>query len=119
MDFGGANWTVGRYFDGSAATYYYDGQMDELLVSRSVRYTHRTVATDVYTIPTAPYGLSDACLFAQDSGGNMTKLSPHNEDGDWEYYSENMKTGKKVRINMERMIRDIETLTGNQYIENE
>ena len=58
-------------------------------------------------------------VFVKDEAGNVTKISPHNEAGEWEYYSRNTKTGKTVRVNMEAMIRDIEGLTGNTYIESE
>ena len=59
---------------------------------------------------------SSAEMYVQDEAGNVTKISPHNEQGDWEYYSRNIKTGKVVRINMEEMVRDIEKLTGKTYI---
>jgi hypothetical protein len=59
---------------------------------------------------------SSAEVFVRDEAGNVTKISPHNEEGDWEYYSKNTKTGKTVRVNMEEMIRDIEKLTGKKYI---
>jgi hypothetical protein len=59
---------------------------------------------------------SSAEVFVKDEAGNVTKISPHNEAGEWEYYSRNTKTGKTVRINMEEMIRDIEKLTGKTYI---
>ena len=62
---------------------------------------------------------SSAEVFVRDEAGNITKISPHNEQGDWEYYSRNTKTGKTVRINMEEMIRDIEKLTGKSYIKSE
>jgi hypothetical protein len=58
-------------------------------------------------------------VFVRDEAGNVTKISPHNEQGEWEYLSRNIKTGKTVRVNMEAMIRDIEQLTGKTYIENE
>ena len=58
-------------------------------------------------------------VFVRDESGVVTRLSSHNEQGEWEYYSRNIKTGKTVRINMEKMIQDIEKLTGNKYIENE
>tara|TARA_B100001094_G_scaffold98881_1_gene95130 strand:+ start:13335 stop:16214 length:2880 start_codon:yes stop_codon:yes gene_type:complete len=79
----------------------------------------------------APSGVTDAShiyakdesssseVFVRDEAGNETKISPHNEQGEWEYYSKNIKTGKTVRVNMEKMIQDIEQLTGNKYIENE
>ena len=62
---------------------------------------------------------SSSEVFVRDEAGNVTKISPHNEQGEWEYYSRNTKTGKTVRVNMEKMIQDIERLTGNKYIENE
>jgi len=62
---------------------------------------------------------SSAEVFVKDEAGNVTKISPHNEQGEWEYYSRNVKTGKTVRINMEEMIRDIEKLTGKSYIKND
>ena len=62
---------------------------------------------------------SSAEVFVQDEAGNVTKISPHNEKGEWEYFSRNTKTGKTVRVNMEEMIRDIEQLTGKKYIKEE
>ena len=59
---------------------------------------------------------SSAEVFVRDEAGNVTKISPHNEAGEWEYFSRNVKTGKTVRVNMEEMIRDIEKLTGKTYI---
>ena len=60
---------------------------------------------------------SVAEVFVRDEAGNVTKISPHNEKGEWEYFSRNVKTGKTVRVNMEEMIRDIEKLTGKKYIQ--
>ena len=62
---------------------------------------------------------SSAEVFVRDEAGNVTKISPHNEKGEWEYFSRNVKTGKTVRVNMEEMIRDIEKLTGKKYIKEE
>ena len=58
-------------------------------------------------------------VFVLDAADNETKISPHNDNGEWEYFSRNSRTGKTVRINMEAMIRDLETFTGNKYIESE
>jgi hypothetical protein len=58
-------------------------------------------------------------VFVRDEAGNVTQISPHNEAGEWQYWSENIKTGKKVRVNMERMIRKLEEITGETFIENE
>ena len=62
---------------------------------------------------------SSSEVYVRDEAGNVTKISPHNTQGEWEYYSRNINTGKVVRVNMEQMIRDIEQLTGKTYIENE
>ena len=62
---------------------------------------------------------SSAEVFVRDEAGNVTKISPHNEQGEWEYFSRNTKTGKTVRVNMEEMIRDIEKLTGKSYIKDQ
>ena len=62
---------------------------------------------------------ASAEVFVQDEAGNVTKISPHNAEGEWEYYSRNTRTGKTVRINMEQMIRDLEQLTGKTYIKDQ
>ena len=58
-------------------------------------------------------------VFVRDEAGNVTQISPHNEQGEWQYWSENIKTGKKIRINMEKMIRKLEQFTGEKFIETE
>ena len=60
---------------------------------------------------------SSAEMFVKDEAGNVTQISPHNEDGDWIYWSENKKTGKKVKINMEKMIKKLEEITGESFFE--
>ena len=60
---------------------------------------------------------SSSEVYVRDEAGNVTKISPHNDAGDWEYYSRNIKTGKVVRVNMERMIRKLEEITGETFIE--
>ena len=62
---------------------------------------------------------SSAEVYVQDEAGNSTKISPHNEQGEWEFYSRNTKTGKSFRVNMERMIRKLEELTGESFIQEE
>ena len=62
---------------------------------------------------------SSSEVFVRDEAGNVTQISPHNEAGEWQYWSENIKTGKKVRVNMERMIRKLEEITGETFIESE
>jgi hypothetical protein len=58
-------------------------------------------------------------VYVRDEAGNVTKISPHNALGEWEYYSRNTRTGKTVRINMEELVRDIEQLTGKTYIKDQ
>jgi hypothetical protein len=58
-------------------------------------------------------------VYVRDEAGNVTKISPHNDAGEWEYYSVNKNTGKKVRVNMEKMIRKLEEFTGETFIESE
>lgn len=60
---------------------------------------------------------SSAEVFVQDEAGNVTQISPHNEEGDWVYWSENIKTGKKVKVNMEKMIKRLEEITGETFFE--
>lgn len=56
-------------------------------------------------------------LFVKDGAGNITQISPHSNEGDWVYYSENVKTGKRVKVNMEKMIRRLEEITGETFFE--
>ena len=60
---------------------------------------------------------SSSEVHVKDEAGNVTKISPHNKAGEWEYYSKNTRTGKTVRVNMERMIRKLEEVTGETFIE--
>ena len=60
---------------------------------------------------------TNAEVHVKDGAGNVTKISPHNDAGEWEYYSVNKRTGKTIRVNMERMIRKLEEFTGETFIE--
>jgi hypothetical protein len=60
---------------------------------------------------------SSGRLYAQDSFGNQTILSPHDpETGEWIYYSKNIKTGKTVRVDMEKLVKAVEKLTGEKFM---
>jgi hypothetical protein len=56
-------------------------------------------------------------LFVRDENGNVTQISPHNEKNEWEYFSRNTKTGRVVRINMEKMVRKLEQITGESFMD--
>ena len=56
-------------------------------------------------------------MFVRDSQGNVTQISPHNDEGEWQYFSRNTKTGKVVKVNMEKMIRKLEEITGESFME--
>nr|BAR35751.1 unnamed protein product [uncultured Mediterranean phage uvMED] len=60
---------------------------------------------------------SSAELFVRDEAGNVTQISPHNTEGEWVYYSENSITGKRFKVNMEKMIRKLQEITGENFIE--
>ena len=129
----GASTTVNGYrvhmLRGSAGA----STADTVLVSTEQTITGaKTFASPIaLTVGSDPTGVADkahiyakdeassAEVYVRDEAGNVTKISPHNEAGEWEYYSRNTKTGKTVRINMEEMIRDIEKLTGKTYIKND
>jgi hypothetical protein len=58
-------------------------------------------------------------MYVKDSSGNQTLISPHDDEGEWQYFSKNTKTGKVVRVRMEKMIRKLEEITGESFIEEE
>ena len=56
-------------------------------------------------------------LYAYDSSGQATMLTSHDKQtGEWIFYSKNVKTGRVVRVDMERMVRVIEELTGETFM---
>jgi len=59
----------------------------------------------------------DGELYTFDDQGNTTLQSPHNARGEWVFYSHNRKTGRTVHVNMERMVRRLESLTGETFFE--
>jgi len=56
-------------------------------------------------------------IFVRDEAGNVTQISPHNPEGEWQYFSRNTRTGKVVKVNMEKMIRRLEEITGESFME--
>jgi hypothetical protein len=44
-------------------------------------------------------------------------VSPHDpETGEWVFYSKNVKTGKMVKVNMEKLVKAVEKLTGEKFM---
>jgi len=74
----------------------------------------------------SPQGtLADGCsiysdggeLYTMDAAGNATLQTPHNDQGEWIFYSKNTVTGKVLRIDVERMIRRLNDLMGGDFIQ--
>ena len=77
-------------------------------------YTH--IGTDIGLVYTEDKE-SAAAAYVKDEAGNITQISPHNSKGEWEFYSYNKATGRTVRFDMERVVRAIEEITGEQFLE--
>ena len=56
-------------------------------------------------------------LYALDAAGNTTLNSPHDkETGKWIFYSKNTKTGKVLRVDMERLVKFIDGKFGTDFV---
>ncbi len=56
-------------------------------------------------------------IWVEDEAGNATQISPHDyKTGEWIFYSKNTKTGRTVRVDMERMVKAVEKLTGETFM---
>ncbi len=61
---------------------------------------------------------TQAELFVMDGAGFETQLSPHDPvTGEWIFFSKNVKTGRVIKINMEKLVRKFEEITGEKFIE--
>jgi len=56
-------------------------------------------------------------LYTMDAAGNATLQTPHNDQGEWIFYSKNTVTGKVLRIDAERMFRYLNDLMGGDFIQ--
>lgn len=65
----------------------------------------------------ASFYVNDGDMYVASSKGDHTQLSPHNDNGEWEFFSRNTKTGRIIKINMEAVIREVERLSGKKFIE--
>ena len=56
-------------------------------------------------------------LHAIDGAGNDTPISPHDQKtGEWIFYSKNINTGRTVKVNMEKLVKAVEELTGKEFM---
>jgi len=56
-------------------------------------------------------------LFVEDGASNVTQISPHDpETGEWIFYSKNKKTGKVVKVEMGKLVKAVEKLTGETFM---
>ena len=108
-----AGFSIGR---DAASNYGWNGYIDEFAVFiGSAKYTGDfTVPTEAHSAGTS---LAPAELWVGDGSNNLTQISPHNADGEWEFFSKNVETGRVVRVNMERMIKRLEEIHGETFME--
>ena len=105
------NWL---FYDATAAGTNSQNRLGAIqLINQSSAPTHLANHSWIYALDDS----ASSEVYVKDEAGNATRLSSHNEAGEWEYYSKNTKTGKTVRVNMEKMIKKIEELTGETFIE--
>jgi hypothetical protein len=67
------------------------------------------------------YAKDDVALSSEmhvmDEAGNETQISPHDPvTGEWIFYSRNVKTGRVVRVDMEKLVKAVEKITGEQFM---
>ena len=56
-------------------------------------------------------------MHVMDEAGNETQISPHDPDtGEWIFFSQNRRTKRRVRVNMDRLIKAVERLTGEKFM---
>ena len=58
---------------------------------------------------------TDVELYGMDDAGNATKLTPHDDLGEWEFYSKNCKTGRVVNVKMEKLVRFLDEQFGTDF----
>jgi hypothetical protein len=116
------------YYSGSWSTKVSVDSAGNMLMGGSTAHAN-SVQNIAIKEGTAPGGaVADQCflwaqndagtaeMYVQDGAGNQTPISPHNKAGEWEFFSRNVKTGREVRINMERLIKAVEALTGEKFM---
>ena len=93
---------VGNILVGGAASPTADA--DKVLVLGENTAGDPTLAADTAGIFAKDVS-GTAELFSVDAGSNVTQLSSHSPSGEWQFFSENKKTGKRVRVHMHRLMK--------------
>jgi hypothetical protein len=52
-----------------------------------------------------------------DAAGNITTLSPHDDEGRWVFHSQDSTTGRVLHVEMEKLMRRLDEEFGGGYIE--
>jgi len=105
---------IGNYW-ASNSSWDGQGKIDDLRIIKGT-----AVYTGNFTPPAQSHGNAESYseLYVMDESGNETNISPHNDNGEWEFFSRNRHTGKCVRVNMERVLKRLEELNpGEKFIE--
>ncbi len=55
-------------------------------------------------------------VFVFDASGNATQISPHNARGEWHFNSWNVKTGRHLVIDVERLLTVMDQMLGGGYV---
>lgn len=119
----GAAATNFALYSNSAAQSYLAGNLK--MGGTAVRgTTEGTVHLDLFD-GTAPVGTltNGVSLYSEggeckvmDAGGNATQLSPHNAAGEWVYFCQNTVTGRTLKVDMERLVKDMDKALGGGYV---
>ena len=56
-------------------------------------------------------------FYAMDAAGNATLNSPHDSDGNWIFYSKNTKTGRVLKVEMEKFMTFLNDHFGTDFIQ--
>lgn len=84
-----------------------------------LKFTHTTSTPSAVSTIASIWAVnvdSQAEIKVRDGGGTITQISAHNAGGNWIFTSENPGTGKKVYIDMERFIHDMEDKFGTRFL---
>lgn len=118
---GGANGFVGVGTTGSPTTKLHMSSGTFLQDGTAPYHTFTSVTSSPTALSTQASIWANTEATAEmkvmDGAGNITSISPHNAEGEWVFSSENVLTGKKIYVNMEKFIRRMEEIVGEKFME--